>query len=135
MKTFSIFCSLTVALAAFTLAETSPTPKSARNTAASSATPANEVSGTLVEFVAGKSVVINTGTQNERFKLSAQAQYFNPKGKQVPERKLKKDRTVRVHFSKQGDEKVADRITITRGGGGGHKKGKPKQSSSPKSQQ
>lgn len=128
MKAFSISCLLLVGLAAFAFAEPSASPKSDSGSASSSAAAANEMNGTLVELVHGQSVVINTGTQNQRFKLSAQAHYFNPKGKQIEERKLKKDRKVRVHYMKQGDDMIADRVSLVREGG--KKKGKqPKKSS------
>lgn len=122
MKAFSIVTSLVLALSAVALAQQpSASPKAHQSTAKSSSS-ANEATGTLVEFVAGQSVVINTGTENQHFKLSGQAQYFNPKGKQIEERKLKKDRKVRVHFTKQGDDNVVDRISLVRDGG--HKKAK-----------
>lgn len=123
MKTFSFFIFVAFALAPAAFAEPSASPKAAgQHRAASSPASANEANGTLVELVHGQSVVINTGKENERFKLSAQAQYFNPKGKQLNERKLKKDRKVRVHFTKQGEDKVVDRVSLVREGG--KKKGK-----------
>lgn len=135
MKTFSIFCAAILGLVTLSFAQNSSPAKSAHANTATSPNGANELTGSIVEFVPGQSLVINTGTQNQRFKLSAQAQYFNPRGKQVPERKLKKDRNVRVHYAKQGDDMVADRITIVRGAvqKKGNGKGKDKQpKSSPK---
>ena len=123
MKTLTIFFSLSLAFGALALAEPSPSPK-ASHTPASTNSP-NEMNGAVVEFVPGQNLVLNTGTQNQHFKLNGQVQYFNPKGKAIAERKLKKDRKVRVHYAKQGDDMVVDRVTIVREG---HKNAKAKKS-------
>jgi hypothetical protein len=127
MKTFSIFCSFVFAIVTISFAEpsASPSPKSGHAKAATSSSGANEATGSIVEFVPGQTLVLNTGTQNQHFKISGQAQYLNPKGKQIQERKLKKDRKVRVHYAKQGEDMVVDRVTLVREGG--HKKGKKQQ--------
>ena len=134
MKTFSIFCLITAAAVSVCVAQPSPPAKSPHTNAATTTTSnaANEVSGSLVELVPGQSLVINTGTQNQHFKLGPQVQYFNPRGKQIKERKLKKDRKVRVHYTKQGNDMVVDRVTLVREGTG--KKGKQQKKQSPAQQ-
>jgi hypothetical protein len=44
-------------------------------------------------------------------------QYLNPKGKQITERKMKKDRRVKVHYAKEGNDMVVDKVQIVREGG------------------
>ncbi len=78
---------------------------------------ANEVVGTIVEFVPGADIVLNTGASEPmRFKLGKGVRYLNPKGKEVNERKMKKDRKVRVHYAKEGNDMVVDKIQIERDG-------------------
>jgi hypothetical protein len=135
MKTFTIFCLSTFALIGLSFAQPTASPKASHTAGAktTSTNGANEATGSVVELVPGQSLVLNTGTQNQHFKLAAQAQYFNPKGKQIQERKVKKDRKVRVHYAKQGDDMVVDRITLVREGG--RKKGKPQAKKSASQQQ
>jgi hypothetical protein len=76
---------------------------------------ANESTGTIVEFIQGQSLVLNTGgSEPSRFKLAKNVTYSNPRGKTVGPGKLKKDRRVRVHYAKQGNDMVVDQVTLVR---------------------
>jgi hypothetical protein len=124
MKTFLSFCFATVTMLAIGFAQTpstSPAPtKSTTTKTHASAAPlgANEAVGTIVEFVPGGDIVLNTGAaEPARFKMGKGVRYLNPKGKEVNERKMKKDRRVRVHYAKEGNDLVVDKIQIEREGG------------------
>jgi hypothetical protein len=122
MKTFFTFCFAVMAMGAVSFAQSptaSPTPAKANKHAKTTAPAvgANEAVGTIVEFVPGGNLVLNTGAAEPmRFKLGKGVRYLNPKGKEINDRKMKKDRRVRVHYAKQGDEMVVDKVQIERDG-------------------
>ena len=135
MKTFLAVCFVSVMTMALGLAQ-SPSATPAETKTAKTATTtakthksapagANEAIGTIEEFVPGATLVLNTnGSEPSHFKLGRGVRYLNPKGKEVNERKLKKDRRVRVHYAKQGEDFVVDKIQIEREGGKKKKKSK-----------
>ena len=96
-------------------AATAPTaPARSKATAAGTAS-GNETTGTIVEFTPGGNIVLNTGgAEPARFKLGKNVTYTNPRGKAIGPNKMKKDRKVRVHYSKQGADMVVDQVTIVR---------------------
>lgn len=102
--------------AATSTASAAPSAAAKVNPPATSASAnANESTGTIVEFVQGQSLVLNTGgSEPSHFKLAKNVSYANPRGKTVGPGKLKKDRRVRVHYSKQGNDMVVDQVTLVR---------------------
>lgn len=129
MKRFGIFYLATLFTTAVAFAQSpsvAPSQAETKKTtkhAAPATAGANEAIGTIVEFVPGGDIVLNTGAgQPARFKLGKGVQYLNPKGKAINERKMKKDRRVRVHYAKEGNDMVVDKIQVVREGG--KKKGK-----------
>src|SRR5438128_1696633 len=107
MKTpFTIICALGPALATIAFGQTSP--------AASSST-GGEATGKVVEFTAGASISLSEGSGDPvRYKISKNVSYINARGKMVKGGKIKKDRKVRVHFVKDGNDRVADKITVVK---------------------
>jgi ABC-type phosphate transport system substrate-binding protein len=74
-----------------------------------------ESTGTITEFTPGAAIVLNSGTgEPVRYKLGSSVTYINGKGKEIKADRIRKDRKVRVHYVKQGNDMVVDKITIVR---------------------
>ena len=74
-----------------------------------------ESTGTITEFTPGLSIVLNTGTgEPVRYKLGKSVTFVNAKGKVINDSKMKKDRKVRVHYVKEGNDMVVDKVAIVR---------------------
>lgn len=103
MKTlFTIFFALTLALTTVAFGQTS------------SSTGA-EATGKVVEFTPGASISLSEGAGDPvRYKISKNVTYINARGKMVKGGKIKKDRKVRVHFVKDGNDRVVDKVTVVK---------------------
>lgn len=131
MKSLCVLFGMLVVAACVAVGQTSPSdqtggskasaaaPKSNDNASAgpsvAATAAANESTGTIVEFVSGQSLVLNTGgTEPSHFKVAKTVAISNPRGKSVATGKLKKDRRVQVHYNRHGDDFVVDRIMLVR---------------------
>lgn len=75
----------------------------------------NEATGKIVEFTAGASILLDTGTAEPvQYKIGKSITYVNGRGKVVNSGKMRKNRKVRVHLLKEGTDMVADKITIVK---------------------
>jgi hypothetical protein len=74
-----------------------------------------ESTGTITEFTPGAGIVLNSGTgEPVHYKLGSSVTYINGKGKEIKADRIRKDRKVRVHYVKQGNDMVVDKVTIVR---------------------
>ncbi len=116
MKTFlSIIC-VTI-LAAFAQAETpnSQPAQSNQTTTTTTATSTTESTGTVTEFTPGSALILNTGSgEPVHYKVGKTVTYTNAKGKTITAERIRKDRKVRVHYVKEGNDMVVDSVTIVR---------------------
>src|SRR5437660_12628431 len=109
----TIICAVTFAAVAAN-AQTSPatatttsTTQSGSNTTTSTST--TESIGTISEFTPGSTLVVNTGTgEPVHYKLAKNVTYINAKGKEIKAERIRKDRKVRVHYTKEGNDMVVD---------------------------
>ena len=63
----------------------------------------------------GSAIVLNTGADKPvQYKLSKGVTYMNARGKVVKAGKMKKDRKVRVHYEKEGNDMVVDKISVVK---------------------
>src|SRR3954463_4524443 len=84
-------------------------------TTTTSSTTTTESTGTITEFTPGAAIVLNSGTgEPVRYKLGSSVTYINGKGKEIKADRIRKDRKVRVHYVKQGNDMVVDKVTIVR---------------------
>ena len=82
---------------------------------ATTTTSTTEAVGNISEFTPGTSIVLNTGTgEPVHYKLAKTVTYINGKGKEIKAERLRKDRKVRVHYTKEGNDMVVDKVTIVR---------------------
>jgi hypothetical protein len=73
-----------------------------------------EMTGTIKEYTAGTSLVLETLAPNEpvHFTLSKATSYADEDGKAVEAAGLTLNRKVRVHYTKTGSDNIADKITL-----------------------
>src|SRR5689334_8093896 len=73
-----------------------------------------ETTGTIKEYTAGTSLVLETLPPNEplQFKLTKVTAYADADGKTLEAPGLSKNQKVRVHYSKIGGDNVADKVTL-----------------------
>jgi hypothetical protein len=79
------------------------------------ATTATEGVGTISEFIPGATLVLSSGTgESVHYKLAKNVTYINAKGKEIKAERIRKDRKVRVHYVKEGNDMVVDKVTVVR---------------------
>src|ERR1043166_3508828 len=82
---------------------------------ATTTTSTTESVGTISEFTPGSTLVLNTGSgEPVHYKLGKTVTYINAKGKEIKAERIRKDRKVRVHYIKEGNDMVVDKVTIVR---------------------
>ena len=117
----TIICTLLVtALAASAQTESTATttttsqPQGAA-AATTTTTTTTENVGVISEFTPGSVIVLKTEAgEPVRYKLGTNVTYINGKGKEIKADRIRKDRKVRVHYVKEGNDMVVDKVTIVR---------------------
>jgi hypothetical protein len=78
------------------------------------ATTTTESFGTVTDFTPGDSLVLKTeAAEPMHYKLGTTVTYVNAHGKVIEASKIRKDSKVRVHYLKQGDDMVVDKVIFT----------------------
>lgn len=117
MKTFlTILCAISIAaIAANAQTSSTTTTSSTQGTQATTTTTTTESVGTITEFTPGASLVLSSGTgEPVHYKLAKTVTYINAKGKEIKAERIRKDRKVRVHYTKDGDDMVVDKVTVVK---------------------
>ena len=117
----TIICALLVT-AFFASAQTESTTTTSSTTgaqtqaaASTTTTTTTENVGVISEFTPGSVIVLKSETgEPVRYKLGTNVTYINGKGKEIKADRIRKDRTVRVHYVKEGNDMVVDKVTIVR---------------------
>jgi hypothetical protein len=77
-------------------------------------TATTESLGTVMEFTPGDSLILKTeATEPMHYTFSKTVTYVNAHGKVIEASKIKKDSKVRVHYLKQGNDMVVDKVILT----------------------
>ena len=77
-------------------------------------TTTTESFGTVTEFTPGDSLILKTeATEPMHYTFSKNVEYVNAHGKVIEASKIRKDSKVRVHFVKQGNDLVVDKVMLT----------------------
>jgi len=117
----TIICALLVTGIAVS-AQTSPASTTTTTTATqtqpadtTTTTTTTENVGVISEFTPGSVIVIKPESgEPVRYKLGSTVTYINGKGKEIKADRIRKDRKVRVHYVKNGNDMVVDKVTIVR---------------------
>ena len=117
MKLFlGITCATTLLIAvangqpSSTTATTTTTAKGTETT-----TTTTENVGVITEFTPGGKIVLSTGTgEPVTYKFGKSVTYMNANGKEINASKIRKDRKVRVHYVKEGNDMLVDKVTVVK---------------------
>ena len=76
-------------------------------------TTTTESFGTVTEFTPGDSLILKTeATEPMHYTFSKNVEYVNAHGKVIEASKIRKDSKVHVHFVKQGNDMVVDKVIL-----------------------
>jgi hypothetical protein len=111
---FGIVCA-TALLVAVANAQTSSTTTTTTG-GTEQTTTTTETSGTITEFSPGASIVLSTGSGSPTsYKFSKSVTYVTEDGKVIEASKIKKNSKVRVHYIKEGNDMMVDKVIVTGG--------------------
>ena len=92
----------------------STTVATGTNGVSETTTTTTESFGTVTEFTPGHQLFLKTeADQPVRYKFSKSVTYVTPDGKMIEASKIRKDSKVRVHYIKQGDDMLVDKVIVT----------------------
>jgi len=93
----------------------STTVATGTNGATETTTTTTESTGTVTEFTPGHYLFLKTeADQPVRYKFGKTVTYVTSDGKVIEASKIRKDSKVRVHYIKDGDDMVVDKVIVTR---------------------
>src|SRR6267143_3646138 len=115
-----LFVSVTFVIALMSLVAYGQTSSSSTTTATGTngttetATTTTESTGTVTDFTPGQMMVLRTEAgEPMRYKFGKTVTYVTSDGKVVEASKIRKDSKVRVHYIKQGDDMLVDKVIVT----------------------
>jgi hypothetical protein len=77
-------------------------------------TTTTESTGMVTEFTPGQILVLKTEAEQPlRYKFSKKVTYVTADGKVIEASKIRKDSKVRVHYVKDGDDMLVDKVIVT----------------------
>ena len=92
----------------------STTVATGTNGVSETTTTTTETTGTVTEFTPGHQLFLKTeADQPVRYKFGKTVTYVTSDGKVIEASKIKKDSKVRVHYLKDGDDMVVDKVIVT----------------------
>jgi len=79
-----------------------------------SSTTTTESTGTITEFTPGSALILKTeAAEPVRYKFGKSVTYVTADGHVIEASKIRKDSKVRVHYLKNGDDMVVDKVIVT----------------------
>ena len=92
----------------------STTVATGTNGATETTTTTTESTGTITEFTPGHHLFLKTeAAQPVRYKFGKTVTYVTSDGKVIETSKIRKDSKVRVHYIKEGDDMLVDKVIVT----------------------
>jgi len=77
-------------------------------------TTTTESFGTVTDFTPGDSLILKTeASEPMHYKFGKTVTYVTSDGKVIEASKIRKDSKVRVHYIKQGDDMLVDKVIVT----------------------
>lgn len=115
-----LFLSVTFATALMGLVAYGQTSTSSTTTATGATgatettTTTTETTGTVTEFTPGQALILKTEAgEPMRYKFGKTVTYMTSDGRVIEASKIRKDSKVRVHYLKDGDNMVVDKVIVT----------------------
>jgi hypothetical protein len=92
----------------------STTVATGTNGATETTTTTTESTGTITEFTPGHHLFLKTeAAQPVQYKFGKNVTYVTSDGKVIEASKIRKDSKVRVHYLKEGDDMLVDKVIVT----------------------
>ena len=92
----------------------STTTATGTNGATETTTTTTESTGTVTDFTPGQMMVLKTeAAEPMRYKFGKSVTYVTSDGRVIEASKIRKDSKVRVHYIKQGDDMLVDKVIVT----------------------
>ena len=92
----------------------STTTATGTNGASETTTTTTESTGTVTDFTPGQMMVLKTeAAEPMRYKFGKTVTYVTSDGRVIEASKIRKDSRVRVHYIKQGDDMLVDKVIVT----------------------
>src|SRR4026209_2304502 len=92
----------------------STTVATGTNGATETTTTTTESTGTVTEYTPGHALILKTeAAEPVHYQFGKTVTYVNSDGKVIESTKIKKDSKVRVHYIKDGDDMVVDKVIVT----------------------
>ena len=93
----------------------STTVATGTNGATETTTTTTESIGTVTEFTPGQALILKTeAAEPVHYKFGKTVTYVTSDGRVIEASKIRKDSKVRVHYIKDGDDMVVDKVIVTR---------------------
>jgi hypothetical protein len=93
---------------------TSTTATTGANGVTETTTTTTESTGVVTEFTPGHHLFLRTeAAQPVQYKFDKTVTYVTSDGKVIEASKIRKDSKVRVHYIKQGDDMLVDKVIVT----------------------
>ena len=92
----------------------STTVATGTNEATETTTTTTESTGTVTEFTPGHALILKTeAAEPVHYKFGKTVTYVTSDGRVTEASKIRKDSKVRVHYIKDGDDMVVDKVIVT----------------------
>jgi hypothetical protein len=110
-----MFATALMGLVAYGQTSTSSTTVATRtNGATETTTTTTESTGTVTEFTPGQALILKTeAAEPVHYKFGKTVTYVTSDGRVIEASKIRKDSKVRVHYIKDGDNMVVDKVIVT----------------------
>jgi hypothetical protein len=114
MKLFLGLICATALCVAVAQSQTSSSSTTTTTGSGETTTTTTESYGTVTEFSPGAALVLSTGSgEPVHYKFSKSVTYVTPEGKVIEASKIKKNSKVRVHYIKEGNDMLVDKVIVT----------------------
>src|SRR4029450_1400809 len=93
----------------------STTVATGTNGATETTTTTTESTGTVTEFTPGQALILKTeAAQPVHYKFGKTVTYLTSDGRVIDASKIRKNSKIRVHYIKDGDDMLVDKVIVTR---------------------
>jgi hypothetical protein len=93
----------------------STTVATGANGATETTTTTTESTGTVTEFTPGQALILKTeAAQPVHYKFGKTVTYVTSDGRVIDASKIRKNSKIRVHYVKDGDDMLVDKVIVTR---------------------
>ena len=94
---------------------TSTTVATGTNGTTETTTTTTESTGTVTEFTPGQALILKTeAAEPVHYKFGKQVTYVTSDGRVIQPSEIRKDSKVQVHYVKDGDDMLVDKVIVTK---------------------